>query len=168
MSNLGLEKALEGMGVGLVRTQVGDRYVVETMRARGFNLGGEQSGHLVFLDHNSTGDGLITALQTLAIMRRHERPLSELVARFPHFPQVLVNVRVAEKRPFESVPALMDAVRKVAAELGGGGRALLRSSGTESKARVMVEGEDEARVREIANDVADAVRRHLGEADGDG
>ncbi len=164
MSNLGLEKALEAMGVGLVRTQVGDRYVVEAMRAGGYNLGGEQSGHVVFLDHNTTGDGLVTALQTLSIMRRTGRPLSQLVAGFQRFPQVLLNVPVAEKRPFEAVPELMDQVRKVEASLEGRGRVLLRYSGTESKARVMVEGEDEGRVREIARDVADAVRRHLGTA----
>jgi phosphoglucosamine mutase len=164
MSNLGLERALESMGAGLVRTQVGDRYVVEAMRAGGYNLGGEQSGHLVFLDHNTTGDGLITALQTLAIMRRAGRPLSELVAGFERFPQVLVNVRVAEKRPFDQVPAVAEAVRKVKQELEGCGRVLLRYSGTESKARVMVEGEDEARVQEIARDLAATVQRHLGTA----
>ena len=162
MSNLGLQKALERMGVDLVRTRVGDRYVVEAMRSGGFNLGGEQSGHIVFLDHNTTGDGLVTALQALAIMRRTGRPISELVAGFQRFPQILVNVRVAEKRPFEEVPAVMEAVRKVEEELGDRGRVLLRYSGTEAKARVMVEGEDEARVREMAHDIAERVSRHLG------
>jgi phosphoglucosamine mutase len=162
MSNLGLERALEGMGIGLVRTQVGDRYVVEAMRAGGFNVGGEQSGHLIFLDHNTTGDGLITALQALAIMRRNERPLSELVAGFQRYPQVLLNVTVGEKRPFEEVPAVIEAVRKVEQELDRRGRVLLRYSGTEPKARVMVEGEDEARVSEIAQHLAEVVERHLG------
>jgi len=164
MSNLGLEKALDAMGVALVRTRVGDRYVVDAMRQGGYNLGGEQSGHLVFLDHNTTGDGLITALQTLAIMRRTDRPLSELVAGFRRFPQVLVNVRVAERRPFDQVPALAEAVCKIERELEGRGRVLLRYSGTEPKARVMVEGEDEARVREIADELATLVKRHLGAA----
>jgi phosphoglucosamine mutase len=162
MSNLGLERALERMGVGLVRTQVGDRYVVDAMRAGGYNMGGEQSGHVVFLDHNTTGDGLITALQALAIMRRTGRPLSELVAGFQRFPQVLVNVKVRDKRPFDEVPAIAEALRKLETELGASGRVLLRYSGTEGKARVMVEGEDAHRVDEIARDLADLVRRHLG------
>jgi len=162
MSNLGLEKALEPLGVGLVRTQVGDRYVVEAMRAGGFNLGGEQSGHMIFLDHNSTGDGLITALQTLAIMKRRERPLSELLSGFTRFPQKLVNVQVAEKRPLESLPEMLDAVRKVEAELGELGRVLIRYSGTEPKARIMVEGEHEGRVAEMARDLADRLQRCLG------
>jgi phosphoglucosamine mutase len=162
MSNLGLEKALERMGLGLLRTQVGDRYVVDAMRAGGYNLGGEQSGHVVFLDHNTTGDGLVTALQALAIMRRTGKPLSQLVAGFQRFPQVLLNVAVADKRPFDQLPAVTEALRKIEAELGRSGRVLLRYSGTEPKARVMVEGEDEHRVREIAEDLASLVRRQLG------
>jgi phosphoglucosamine mutase len=162
MSNLGLEKALEALGVKLVRTQVGDRYVVEAMRAGGYCLGGEQSGHIIFLDHNTTGDGLLTALQALAVMKRSGRPLSELVAGFVRFPQVLVNVRVARKPPLESMPEMLEAVSKVEAELAGRGRVLIRYSGTEPKARVMVEGEDEARVREIAGDLADRLRRAVG------
>jgi phosphoglucosamine mutase len=145
-----------------VRTAVGDRYVVEEMRANGYNLGGEQSGHLVFLDHNTTGDGLITALQALAILRRKNRPLSELVRDIERFPQVLVNVRVGEKRPLESLPALQAAVAKVEKALDGRGRVLIRYSGTEPKARVMVEGEDEARVREYADAIAAELRRALG------
>jgi phosphoglucosamine mutase len=166
MSNLGLEKALAGMGIRLVRTKVGDRYVVEEMRASGYNLGGEQSGHIVFLDHNTTGDGLLTGLQILAIMRRRGRPLSALVAGIERFPQVLVNVPVAEKRPLESLPAVCEAVRKVEAALGGRGRVLVRYSGTENKARVMVEGDDEARVRDDAKEIADVLRRTLGSAEG--
>src|SRR5215472_2819155 len=110
MSNLGLEHALARANAHLHRTQVGDRYVVEAMRAGGFNLGGEQSGHLIFLDHNTTGDGLITALQALAIMRRKGRTLSELVTGFVRFPQVLVSVQVHDKRPLESMPEMQDAV----------------------------------------------------------
>jgi phosphoglucosamine mutase len=162
MSNLGLEKLLARQGVGLVRTQVGDRYVVEAMRSGGYNLGGEQSGHVIFLDHNTTGDGLITALQILAVLKRRERPLSELVSDFVRFPQVLVNVRVAEKRPLESLPEMTEAIRKVEAELAGGGRVLIRYSGTEPKARIMVEGEDEARVHAYARDLADRLVRLLG------
>ncbi len=161
MSNLGLENALKGMGLQLLRTQVGDRYVVETMRSGGFNLGGEQSGHIVFLDHGSTGDGLMSALQTLAIMVRLERPLSELTAGFERFPQVLLAVSVSEKRPLESLPSVQALISRVEAELGDRGRVLIRYSGTEHKARVMVEGEDEARVREYASDLADELRRAL-------
>jgi len=162
MSNLGLEKALAGLGLDLVRTQVGDRYVVEAMRAGGFNLGGEQSGHTIFLDHNTSGDGLITALQTLAIMRRSGRKLSDLTAGFQRFPQVLINVNVAEKRPIESLPGFARVLSKVEAELDGKGRVLIRYSGTEPKARIMVEGEDEERVDGYAHDLAHELRRALG------
>ncbi len=162
MSNLGLEKALEEIGVGLLRTQVGDRYVVAAMRSGGYNLGGESSGHLVFLDHNTTGDGLITALQTLAIMRRKQARLTELTEDFERFPQVLVNVQVAEKKPIESLPRFADAVRRVEAELDGRGRVLIRYSGTEPKARIMVEGEDERQVARHAHELADELRRALG------
>jgi phosphoglucosamine mutase len=162
MSNLGLERAIEKLGLRLVRTAVGDRYVVEEMRAGGYNLGGEQSGHILFLDHNTTGDGLMTALQTLAIMRRTGRPLSELVRDIERFPQVLVNFRVVEKRPLEGLPTVQAAVAKVEKALDGRGRVLIRYSGTEQKARVMVEGEDEARVREYADQIADELKRALG------
>jgi phosphoglucosamine mutase len=162
MTNLGLEKALGALGVGLVRTPVGDRYVVEAMREGGYNLGGEQSGHLVFLDLNKTGDGLITALQALALMRRKGRRLSDALEKFERYPQVLVNVAVKEKRPIESIPSLREAVRKVEEEFNGTGRVLIRYSGTELKARVMVEGEDSRRVDEVAHDLADELRRALG------
>jgi phosphoglucosamine mutase len=162
MSNLGLEKALEELGVGLLRTQVGDRYVVDAMREGGFNLGGEQSGHVIFLDHNTSGDGLITALQVLAIMRRKGRTLSELTVDFVRYPQVLVNVPVAEKKPIESLPGFSKVVEKVESALKGRGRVLIRYSGTEPKARIMVEGDDEKRIGEYAHDLADALRRALG------
>jgi phosphoglucosamine mutase len=161
MSNLGLEKALARLGLGLVRTQVGDRYVVEAMRAGGYNLGGEQSGHLVFLDHNTTGDGLLTALQILAVMRRRRLPLSKLAEGFERFPQALVNVRVARKRPLEELTEFGATLRKVEAELGEDGRVMVRYSGTEPKARIMVEGTDEARVRELAEDLARGLERAL-------
>jgi phosphoglucosamine mutase len=164
MSNLGLERALAEIGVDLIRTQVGDRYVVEEMRKHGYTLGGEQSGHVVFLEHNHTGDGLLTALQVLAIMRRKERPLSELAAGIERFPQVLVNVAVAGKRPLDSLPGFMRQLRQVEADLGDRGRVLIRYSGTEPKARVMVEGEDETHVTALANELADGLRRALAAA----
>ena len=162
MSNLGLEKALQELGVGLLRTQVGDRYVVDAMREGGFNLGGEQSGHIVFLDHNTSGDGLITALQVFAIMRRKERTLSELTANFFRYPQVLVNVPVAEKKSIEEIPEFLRLVEKVENALNDRGRVLIRYSGTEPLARVMVEGDDEKQIREYAHDLAEALRRALG------
>ena len=161
MSNLGLERALARDGLGLVRTSVGDRYVVEAMRTGGFNLGGEHSGHVVLLDHNTTGDGLLTALQVLAIMRRSGRKLSELVAGFERVPQVLVNVNVVSKRPVEDLPEFQKQLRAVEVALGGEGRVLVRYSGTEPKARVMVEGDDEARVRSYAAELASALQRSL-------
>ena len=162
MSNLGLEKALAGMGIELVRTQVGDRYVVEAMRQGGLNLGGEQSGHIIFLDYNTTGDGLITALQTLAIMRRTGKRLSELLEGFERLPQVLINVPVTKKTPIEELPTLVAAIRKAEEDFAGNGRVLIRYSGTESKARVMVEGNDAATVSRVAEALADELRRALG------
>jgi phosphoglucosamine mutase len=162
MSNLGLEQALERRGIGLVRTAVGDRYVVEAMRAGGYNLGGEASGHVVLLDHNTTGDGLISALKVLAILRRRGKPLSQLCADFQRFPQVLVSVQVAEKKPIDALPELAAAVKRVEASLGRRGRVLIRYSGTEPKARVMVEGEDEAQVREYAEELAGRLQRSVG------
>jgi len=162
MSNLGLEKSLEAIGLGLVRTRVGDRYVVEAMREGGYKLGGEPSGHIVFLHHNTTGDGLITALQALAIMLRTGRSLSELTADFDRFPQILVNVSVAERRPIEELPSVAELVGRVEGELDGRGRVLVRYSGTEAKARVMVEGEDERRVSEYAHEIADELKRAVG------
>ena len=162
MSNLGLEKALEELGVGLLRTQVGDRYVVEAMREGGFNLGGEQSGHVVFLDHNTSGDGLITALQVLAIMRRKGRLLSELTANFVRYPQILVNVPVTEKKPIEDLAEVSRLVEKIESALSDRGRVLIRYSGTEPLARIMVEGDDEKQIRDFAHDLAEVLRRALG------
>ncbi len=162
MSNLGLEEALHELGVGLLRTQVGDRYVVDAMREGGFNLGGEQSGHIIFLDHNTSGDGLITALQVLAYMQRKQSTLSELTTDFVRYPQVLVNVRIAEKRPIEDLPEFAQSVAKIEKALGGRGRVLIRYSGTEPLVRIMVEGDDEKKIREYAQDLAAQLRRILG------
>jgi len=163
MSNLGLERALDAQGVALVRTPVGDRYVVEAMRQGGFNLGGEQSGHLVFLDHSSTGDGLIAALQVLALMVRTGKPLSALAREaMERVPQVLESVTLAARKPLEEMAALQALIGRVRAALGNEGRVIVRWSGTEPKLRVMVEGPDEGRIGTIAQDLVEAARRDVG------
>ena len=163
MSNLGLERALEAQGIGLVRTPVGDRYVVEAMRQGGFNLGGEQSGHIVFLDHSSTGDGLIGALQVLALMIRTGQPLSELAHQaMERVPQVLESVTLRARKPLEDMASLQSLVERVKATLGKEGRVLVRWSGTEPKLRVMVEGPDEGRIGTIAQDLVAAAREDVG------
>ena len=162
MSNLGLERALEERGARLVRTPVGDRYVVEAMRQGGYNLGGEQSGHLIFLDHASTGDGIIGALQVMALMVRTGKPLSELAqAAMRRVPQVLENVTLAARRPLEEMPQLARGADGVRAELGAEGRVLVRWSGTEAKLRIMIEGPDEGRIRAWAQELAEAARRDV-------
>jgi len=158
MSNLGLELALRDIGVELKRTPVGDRYVVEEMLRGSFNLGGEQSGHVIFLDHNTTGDGLITALAILAIAVERQKPLSELARVMTRFPQVLVNVRTRERRDVGADRQVRSAIEEVERKLGKRGRVLVRPSGTEPVIRVMVEGEDEALVRRHADAIADAIR----------
>ena len=143
MSNMGLEKALEAASVGVVRCGVGDREVVEAMRREGVRLGGEQSGHLVDLELGTTGDGLLTAAAIASIVAASGRPLADLAAGFRRFPQILRNVKVREKQPLESIPGLSEAVASVERELGTSGRVLLRYSGTEALARVMIEGPDQ-------------------------
>lgn len=162
MSNLGLERAVEAAGGRLVRTAVGDRYVVEAMRAKGYNFGGEQSGHMIFLDHASTGDGLVAALQLLAIVLRERRPLSELArAAMTRVPQVLVNAKLARRRPLEEMPETSKAVRAAEKRLGKSGRVVVRWSGTEAKLRVMIEGEDEAAIAALARSICDVATAEL-------
>jgi phosphoglucosamine mutase len=146
----------------MVRTQVGDRYVVEEMRARGYNFGGEQSGHLIFLDHVTTGDGVAAALNVLAVMKREGKPLSELAACFRPFPQVLVNVTVREKRPVGALPRVAAAIGAAEKALGREGRVLVRPSGTEDKLRVLVEGPDRKRIQAHADRIAAEIKRALG------
>jgi phosphoglucosamine mutase len=163
MSNLGLERALEGAGARLARTQVGDRYVVEAMRAGGYNLGGEQSGHLVFLDHASTGDGVLGALQVLALMLRTGKPLSELAERcMLRLPQVLENVTLSSRRPVEQMRKLTALSAKVTKALGKDGRLLVRWSGTETKLRIMLEGPREDHIRAWALELAAAAKLDAG------
>lgn len=163
MSNLGLEIAMREAGIQTLRTPVGDRYVLETMLQVGANLGGEPSGHVIFLDHNTTGDGLITALQVLRLVCEQGKPLSEVAQVFTPCPQVLRNVRVREKRDFQSIPSVAQVIQEAQQTLEGRGRLLVRYSGTESKARIMVEGEDEGEIHRIAERVAQALEEALGE-----
>ncbi|HEY2904160.1 MAG TPA: phosphoglucosamine mutase [Polyangia bacterium] len=162
MSNLGLERALAAKGGKLLRTAVGDRYVVEEMRAKGLALGGEQSGHIIFLDHATTGDGMVAALSVLAVMVQEGKPLSDLGRAMTRYPQVLLNFVVARKRPLEEMPAVTSAISGVEKDLGADGRVVVRYSGTESKARIMIEGTDEVRIRAHAEDIAVVLKRELG------
>jgi phosphoglucosamine mutase len=161
MSNLGLQRYLEGLGLGLVRTAVGDRYVVERMREGGFNLGGEQSGHIIMSDHATTGDGIIAALQVLAVLLREGRPLGEVSRIFDPLPQLLRNVRFAGAPPLEA-RAVVNAIKAGETRLAKSGRLLIRKSGTEPLIRVMAEGEDEALVAEVVNDIAGEIERVAG------
>ncbi len=158
MSNMALEVFMKEKGGRLVRTPVGDRYVVEAMRKQGITLGGEQSGHILFLEHSTTGDGILAALQLLRIMRQREKPLSELAGLLHPFPQKLVNVHVEQKIPFDEVPAIQKAVKDAENKLGDRGRVLLRYSGTESVARVMVEGEDDVLVESLTQSLVNEVQ----------
>lgn len=162
MSNMGLEKALEAAKVGVVRCGVGDREVVEAMRREGVRLGGEQSGHLVDLELGTTGDGLLTAAAVAGIVAASGRSLAELAAGFRRFPQTLRNVKVREKQPLETVPGLSEAVASVERELGTSGRVLLRYSGTEALARVMIEGPDQSRIEELCGSIASVLEAELG------
>ena len=161
MSNFGLEEALKNMGINLVRTAVGDRYVIAKMHEGQYNFGGEQSGHLIYLDHTTTGDGTLAALQLLAIMRREEKPLSELRTVYHAYPQIIVNVKVGKKIPFEEVPAISKKVQSVEKELGDHGRLLLRYSGTENLARVMLESRDASVIQGMAEDLAKTIEQSL-------
>jgi len=161
MSNMGLDIAIRNAGGHIVKTAVGDRYVVEEMRRSGYNMGGEQSGHMVFLDHNTTGDGMISALQVLAIMQRTGKSLSELASIMTALPQVLVNVRVDKKRPVTDVPEVVKSIAAAEEKLAETGRVLIRYSGTEPLMRIMLEGQDEIQIAALAQDIANAVEQHM-------
>ena len=163
MSSFGLERSLGDVGVSVERTQVGDRYVVERMRAGGHNIGGEQSGHTVFLDHATTGDGLVTALQVLCAVVESGKRLSELATCLIPMPQVLENVEIRARTPIDELPAVRDAIGVAEAELGDGGRILVRYSGTQPLARVMVEGENEEQIRALAGSVVSALQDAIGD-----
>jgi phosphoglucosamine mutase len=162
MSNIGLDRALRKAGGKVIRTQVGDRYVVEEMVRGHYNVGGEQSGHTIFLDYNTTGDGILTALQVLAIMRQKERNLDELAQVMESLPQVLYNVDVREKRPLSEFQEIKLKIEEMERTLGNSGRVLIRYSGTEPLLRIMVEGEDEAELHRFAQDLVELVKKRIG------
>lgn len=159
MSNLGVENYLNSHGIEMLRTKVGDRYVVEKMLDEDCNLGGEQSGHIVFLDHNTTGDGPITALQILCLIKKTGKTLSELTKDIVFYPQILINVPVDNNMRLEDIPGLKKEISLAEEKLGKKGRLLIRRSGTESKIRIMVEGEDEPLIKEMAAHLAEMVRK---------
>jgi phosphoglucosamine mutase len=162
MSNIGLDRALRKAGGKVIRTQVGDRYVVEEMVRGHYNVGGEQSGHTIFLDYNTTCDGILTALQVLAIMRQKERTLDELAQVMESLPQVLYNVDVREKRPLSEFQEIKLKIEEMERTLGNSGRVLIRYSGTEPLLRIMVEGEDEAQLHRFAQHLVELVKKRIG------
>ena len=161
MSNIGLEIALKSKGIALVRTDVGDKFVLDELLRSGSSLGGEQSGHIIFPQLSLAGDGLITTLCVLRAMVDEHKSLTELTLGLQIFPQILVNVHVKEKRPFDEIQEITDATKRVESELGTRGRLLLRYSGTEALARIMIEGEQQERIETLANELADVIKKYL-------
>jgi phosphoglucosamine mutase len=162
MSNLGFEKYLGKLGIKLIRAKVGDRYVVEEMIRGNYNLGGEQSGHVIFFDYNTTGDGPITALQLLHLMNKKGKLLSELTSKIDLYPQVLINVQVVKGKSYKDFPDVLKVIDSSVQTLGNKGRVLVRPSGTEPKVRVMVEGEEYGMTKAIADDIASAIQKRMG------
>lgn len=158
MSNFGFEEYLKKNGIKLIRTRVGDRYVVEEMIRGGYNLGGEQSGHIVFLDHNTTGDGPLTAVQVLNLMKKRGVPLSKLTSEIKLYPQVLMNVDVEHKHDIKTVPQIQEAINSAEKKLSGKGRILVRPSGTEPKVRVMLEGKDLKLITKLGRDISRVIK----------
>lgn len=162
MSNLGFHKAVEGIGLKDVVTQVGDRYVVEEMRKNDYNFGGEQSGHMIFLDFNTTGDGMLSGIQLLNIMKQTGKKLSELAAEVTIYPQKLVNIRVSDKNGAMDVPAIKKVIEEAEAEMGSEGRILVRPSGTEPLLRVMAEAPTDEKVNYYVDKIAAVVKEEIG------
>ena len=162
MSNIGLELALRESGISLIRTAVGDKYVMEEMLKRGLSLGGEQSGHIIFSDHLFTGDGLATALNVLRVVADTGRELKDLAGQLVTYPQVLMNVRVRERKDLSTVPEVADAMKRVEERLSGQGRLLVRYSGTEPLLRIMIEGQDQREIQQWAGEIAEVVKKTLG------
>ncbi len=162
MSNMGLDIAMKASGIDVVKTKVGDRYVLEEMVKKDCNFGGEQSGHIIHLDYNTTGDGVITTLQILALMNNTKRRLSELASCMTIFPQVLLNVKVKERKEFSSIPKIAKAIKDCEEQLKDRGRILVRYSGTEPLARVMIEGENENKIKIMAEEIAGTIKEAIG------
>jgi phosphoglucosamine mutase len=162
MSNMGFRVALRELGVEHITSKVGDRHVMEEMKRIGAVLGGEESGHIIFLTHHTTGDGILSALQLLYAMKRNERPLSSLSGLMTLYPQYTLNIPIQSKPDLDSVQELADTIKEVEARLGGRGRVLVRYSGTEPVCRVMVEGEDRTAIHHLARQIGEVVARHLG------
>ena len=160
MSNIGLELALRNAGIEMIRCPVGDKYVMEEMQKRGLSLGGEQSGHIIFSEYLFTGDGLATALNVLRTMAGEQKDLATLASELTTYPQVLLNLRMREKFDLQGVPAIAAVIAKVEARLAGSGRLLVRYSGTEPLLRVMLEGRDEREIRDLGQQIVDAVHQH--------
>jgi phosphoglucosamine mutase len=158
MSNFGFDVCMREAGISLIRTAVGDRYILERMVADHYNLGGEQSGHMIFMDYHTSGDGMITGLQMLKLMKRAQKPLSEIAQCMRPMPQVLLGVKVSHKPDLDSLPVLQQAIQGKEQQLNGTGRILVRYSGTEPLLRVMVEGQDDKVVQEIAEDLVSVVK----------
>jgi phosphoglucosamine mutase len=162
MSNLGFIKAMEQLGIEVIKSQVGDRYVIQDMLKHDANLGGEQSGHMIFLDHNTTGDGVVCALQVLRIMSETGLRLSDLTTIFKKYPQAIINVKISSKKPLDNLPLVKDAISNVEKMLSDSGRVLVRYSGTENICRVMVEGPKYKQVQQMALTIASAVQNEIG------
>lgn len=163
MSNAGLDAAIKNAGGQVIRTAVGDKHVIDEMLRGGYNLGGEQSGHLIFGDAGTTGDGIVAALQILQIMRSKRQPLSELASVWKRFPQLVTNIKVAEKKPFEQIDGLQELLKSAEADVSpGGGRVLLRYSGTEPKARLLMEGPNPDVLKQWSTKIAGLVKKHSG------
>jgi phosphoglucosamine mutase len=163
MSNMGLESAMQRIGAKMVRTNVGDRYVVEEMRQKKYGFGGEQSGHLIFLEHSTTGDGILAALQLMAIMKKQNKPVSELAKVMESFPQVLNNVRTSKRLDLDLIPKFQDTIKKMEKKLGANGRILVRLSGTEPVVRVMLEGKEESVIKDMAEELCGLIRKADGQ-----
>jgi phosphoglucosamine mutase len=161
MSNLGLDECFAAAGGKILRAGVGDRYVLELMLAHKLNVGGEQSGHVILSDYNTTGDGLVTALELLRIIQTTGKPLSQLRLGMKKYPQLLVNLKVRERIPLDQLPEVMDTVTAIEKELGTSGRILLRYSGTEPKIRLLVETRDEALLQPTADRILAVIKKHL-------
>jgi phosphoglucosamine mutase len=162
MSNFAFLKTMEQLGVEVIRSQVGDRYVIQDMLKHDANLGGEQSGHMIFLDHNTTGDGLVCALQVLRIMIETDSKLSDLATLFKKYPQAIVNVKINSKPPIQSLASVQEAIQEAEKLLADSGRVLVRYSGTENICRVMVEGPRHKQVQQMAQSIASAVQNEIG------